>query len=702
MIGIHSSAMIDLQKLSELVDGTQDHVTPIQDNLPALYSYVGLNSQNAWSRDAVTDAFMARIKCALGILGEAVVERHVRLLLDEIILRNVLDDAPRQPYARLLEIIRDAMRNHDTTGTSAPSPDWSVAVQAAADYSALSEGTSDEMLPRFHSRQFAVARAARWLRDHGYTVLVQSNRVSLGPASEARLTSRLSNLVREIGGIRVVGQIWICVGEYYDQEQQRYHLVRRVSTVVGKTSPAVPWGYLIQLAAKYPITPPTPLYAAQNWHDLIELSTQYATMHDVQPYSTWESLFKDTHTLVRWLQELAVFDSFFTLHQIKPAHAIAIVRGVLTSEQRQQVIADVATLDEVIIVAETLLNMGLAAQMPICFHWRDVAQFCAVIPPQKVAAILEKVLSHPPPAANQGYVSPTDDTLPDFTHRPCLPLHPENYCLLLPALCARGAIEAVFTPLRQADRQFDGNLGFAIEAFLRREFKSRCIATQSGKYPHQNKTMECDIVVETEDTIMLLEVKKKPLTRKANTGSDIAVLLDLAGSLLEAQLQAGNHELLLRQQGYLELHENGVTTRLEHRNRQIERIAITLFDYGSFQDRMMLEQFLRIGSNLQFRPVDPIHLKKFNELNENILQLRQQVSELEPLIVSTQQKPFFHCWFLSVPQILQIIERCQCADDFKNELWRTRHISTGSLDFYFDYSWVRRLSPESGDDVNSD
>lgn len=37
-----------------------------------------------------------------------------------------------------------------------------------------------------------------------------------------------------------------------------------------------------------------------------------------------------------------------------------------------------------------------------------------------------------------------------------------------------------------------------------------------------------DLVVETSEAIILLEVKKKSLTRRARAGSDIAVLLDLA------------------------------------------------------------------------------------------------------------------------------------------------------------------------------
>jgi len=87
-------------------------------------------------------------------------------------------------------------------------------------------------------------------------------------------------------------------------------------------------------------------------------------------------------------------------------------------------------------------------------------------------------------------------------------------------------------------------------------------------------------------------LKKKPLTRRAQAGSDVHILLDIANSLLDAQVQSGWHEARLRIHGYLDLTSPKGTARLELKGRSVERIALSLLQFGSFQDRMLLKQFL--------------------------------------------------------------------------------------------------------------
>lgn len=92
---------------------------------------------------------------------------------------------------------------------------------------------------------------------------------------------------------------------------------------------------------------------------------------------------------------------------------------------------------------------------------------------------------------------------------------------------------------------------------------------------------------------MFIELKKQPLTRKAQADSDTALLIDMAASLLPAQLQAGWHEVRIRRDGYLLLEKDGKIRRIDLNGRSIERIALTVFDYGGFQDRILLQQFLQ-------------------------------------------------------------------------------------------------------------
>ena len=114
-----------------------------------------------------------------------------------------------------------------------------------------------------------------------------------------------------------------------------------------------------------------------------------------------------------------------------------------------------------------------------------------------------------------------------------------------------------------------------------------------------------------DEIVILIEVKKKPLTRRARAGSDLSLVLDLAQSLLEAQEQAGNHEMRLLREGYLDLNENGETYRVQLNGRSIERIALSFTDFGSFHDRLFLEKFLNAIIRLKFGVADSRYERQF-------------------------------------------------------------------------------------------
>jgi hypothetical protein len=88
---------------------------------------------------------------------------------------------------------------------------------------------------------------------------------------------------------------------------------------------------------------------------------------------------------------------------------------------------------------------------------------------------------------------------------------------------------------------------------------------------------------------------------------------------------------------------------------------------------------------------DPSLKKGFDELNESLEALREQTRALFP-DPATIRQPFFHCWFLSVPQLLILLDGVKGPEEFRKELWRTRHIVTGSSDFYFDHARMHQIA----------
>ena len=211
-----------------------------------------------------------------------------------------------------------------------------------------------------------------------------------------------------------------------------------------------------------------------------------------------------------------------------------------------------------------------------------------------------------------------------------------------------------------------------------------------GDYDIDDEHGECDVVIETGERVVFLELKKKPLTRRARAGWDVDLLLDLTGSLLASQAQAGWHELRLRKYERLELKQVRTSYNLERKGREIERVAISLFDYGGFQDRIFLQHLLETTLDINFSPVDQALNTRFKTINEVLREINTQLIELHVGKEKVEQ-PFFHCWFLSMPQLLVLIDDVTDAKSFWDNFAQIRHITTGSSDFYYDFSYMKRL-----------
>ena len=59
------------------------------------------------------------------------------------------------------------------------------------------------------------------------------------------------------------------------------------------------------------------------------------------------------------------------------------------------------------------------------------------------------------------------------------------------------------------------------------------------------------------------------------------------------------------------------------------------------------------------------------------------------------RQPFFNCWFMSIPQLLVLLDDVTDAQTFRDALWSYRHIVTGTSDFYFEIANVRRMKAQA-------
>ena len=109
-------------------------------------------------------------------------------------------------------------------------------------------------------------------------------------------------------------------------------------------------------------------------------------------------------------------------------------------------------------------------------------------------------------------------------------------------------------------------------------------------------------------------------------GESFAAVLDYGASVLASQVQALQHERLLRDHGEIRF-DSGQC--LKHRGREITRLSVTLLDHGSLQDRFLFVNLVEplLRSRIV---VDPgVRSSKYDDLCKQLDRHREEMKAAE-------------------------------------------------------------------------
>ena len=717
--------MLSEQKFKDLVDTTDSSISFNDndiENLKFLYNHYRISYTTSLSRDQIINHLSEQIKRSL-IPGKSKAI-YLWRLRDQVIIRFILDDQPLQPYLSILKRILEVIEMDDHLPLESEE-EWRIAIRNVKDYYAISgesNGLDIEYLKQLFLRQFSVASSAKALRNYGYKLEVKDGKICIEESEQEKIARAIECDIQLIGGLEIAKRLFSIIQNLYDPEQERYHLVRRLKAYNNKnTQPEIPVGYLLNLCVKHleksPILSPNP---KGNWERMVKLATIFTSVFDVQPYNYFQLDFKTLDNLSEFLQEIAVYDSIFCLNQLRPSDVPRILRGLFSLINVDDINKIQVKLgwipEQAILVAEAILNIDVDKLSPIIFTKEQVKDQL----PDLDTTVIEKILDiycHPHNQANSEYKIPTDfrDKKYTFFLKPLLKLDRDEYVLMDRSWCSPAFYEALMYTLNEIKipANIHRQMGDYLESFVKEQLQSLKIKysyghylVDSSKYQTAKKHGECDIIIESDDTIIFIEIKKKSLTNNAKGGCDAAIFADLVGSLLDTQIQLGWHEIIIRSEEYLELTPKAVAPsapkeepnnkyRLELNGRSIERVTLTLLDFGGFQDRNFLCQFLQLMlSTSSIDALDSENAKELinrSEINENLPIFLKQHEHLKSLNPRQKQFPFYDCWFLSLPQFLILIDDLSEKKSIKKLLDKTKYISTASLNFYFEYATAKKL-----------
>jgi len=712
--------MLSEQKFKDLVDTTEPsisfHDNDIED-LEFLYNHYSISptTTSSFSLSEIINHLVAQIKRYLTPGKSKAI--YLWRLRDQVIIRYILDDQPLQPYLSILNRILDEIKMADQILPLESEEEWRIAIRNVKDYNAICREIYPldiEYLKQGFPRQFWVASSAKVLRNYGSKLEVKDGKICIEESEQEKIARFIEDDIQSIGGREIARRLFSLIQNWYDPEQERYHLVRRLKPYNNKnTKPEIPIGYLLNLCVKHleksPILSPNP---QENWERMVELATSFTSVLDVQPYNSFQLDFKTLDNLSEFLQEIAVYDSIFCLNQLRPSDVPRILRGLfslINVDDINKIQEQLGWIPEqAILVAEAILNIDVDKLSPIIFTKEQLKYHL----PDLDTTVFDKILDiycHSHNQANSKYKIPTDfrDKKYTFFLKPLLKLDSGEYVLMDRSWCSPAFYEALVDTLKKIKipPHIHDKMGDYLEIFVKKQLETLKIKYSYGHYPVDSPQYkpsrpqgECDIIIESDDTIIFIEIKKKPLTNNAKGGCDAAIFADLAGSLLDTQFQLGWHEIIIRSQGYLELTPNKEPNnkyRLELKGRSIERVTLTLLDFGGFQDRNLLYQFLQLMlSTSSIDAPDSANAKEVidkSEINKTLPKFLKQHEDLKSLNPRQEQFPFYDCWFLSLPQFLILIDDLSEKKSIKKLLDKTKYISTNSLNFYFEYATAKKL-----------
>lgn len=304
---------------------------------------------------------------------------------------------------------------------------------------------------------------------------------------------------------------------------------------------------------------------------------------------------------------------------------------------------------------------------------------------------------------NKGFRTPLDAEKENAANKPLIKANGKIYALPV-TIGSWGWFEALMTVVRNQEKEdnkknIDKEVGELIEVYIKEKLVDKHIKHCSGTYSSSEEG-EADLMVEGTNGIMLFEIKKKNLTRKAKSGNEFKIVADLLGSLIDSQAQCFRTSHLMIKDGYVDLNDrNGNVTRVEKQDRTAECISVCLGAFGPLQDRMLIKKIMdEMCDNpltAEYEGSDKQIIKNIEKFNKDMQKRIPYLNE-ERINGDSKTNSFFNSWFLDFEQLTLIMKESNSNGELLARLIETKNVTTGSYNFYRERRMVRMINGKNG------
>ena len=462
-----------------------------------------------------------------------------------------------------------------------------------------------------------------------------------------------------------------------------------------------PYNYLVNLAlANINADGGSNNEAAKAFRNAIGLATDYCFLkYPVQNFGTvCEDLFHRDRDTVEFFRDLVYKESIFGLTQHSVWFTKMFCERVLRyMRDTGRVLENGYSFDEY----ECLMNYVLSTA--------DTLK-CVELKKSKLNALGIKAIDQliddvatGDDELNKGFRMPLDEEKENAANKPLIKTNGKIYALPI-TIGSWGWFEALMTVVRNQEEEekqkdIDKEVGNLIEDYIKEKLDEKCIKHCSGDYLPPEKG-EADLIIEATKGIMLFEMKKKSLTRKAKSGDEFRIVADLLGSLIDSQAQCFRTSHLMIKDGYVDLDDgNGNVTRVEKQGRTAECISVCLGAFGPLQDRMLIKSIMDVMCNnplkAEYDGDDKQTIREVAKFNKDMQKWMPFLNE-ERVNGDSKTNLFFNSWFLDLEQLMLLVQEANSNDELLARLKETKYVTMGSYNFYRERRMVRMMNGNKG------
>ena len=637
----------------------------------------------------------ARIKALLpSASDEIILYRDFQRLGKGLQREQLLDDVDNQRYIDVVEIIHNHLGWNQNAIKDFSDPCWQDVIAACSEEMPMPQTDWLKEYDREHRR----AAAAKELRKFGVIIKIEDCDYVI--ENDDIVYDALIKWIRECGGRRFINML-LSQMEYLEPEGR--FLTDMNGNIPNPKDVIIvrPYNYLVNLAlANINADGGSNSEAAKAFGNALSLATDFCFLKfPVQNFgNVWEDMFHRGRDTMAFFRDLVYKESILGLTQ----HSVWFTkmfceRVLMYMRDTGRVLENGYSFDEY----ECLMNYVLStADILKCVELKiDKLNELGI---KAIDQLIDNVAIGDD-ELNKGFRMPLDEEKENAANKPLIKTNGKIYALPV-TIGSWGWFEALMTVVRNQEKEdnqkdIDKEVGKLIEVYINEKLAEKGITHCCGAYPPPEKG-EADLVVEATKGIMLFEMKKKSLTRKAKSGDEFRIVSDLLGSLIDSQAQCFRTSHLMIENGYVDLDDgNGNVARVEKQERTVECISVCLGTFGPLQDRMLIKSIMDEMCNkpltAEYDDDDKQTIKDVKKFNKEMQKWIPYLNE-EKSNGDSKKNPFFNSWFLDLEQLMLLVQEANSNDELLARLTETKYVSGGSYDFYRERRMVRMMKGNKG------